>query len=186
MKTIVLFAAMGSLAAVAAPANAAEFAPMTSPSQAVGSANAISSAGAFDFDAVSGFADDRYDDDRRYRRGDRYRSARYRDRRYNDDRYDDDRYDDDRYDDDRAYDRRARYHEPRRIHNRDAVWRGRDGNYYCERDNGSTGLVIGAGLGALAGRAVDTRGDRTVGTLLGALAGGLLGRQIDRNELRCR
>jgi uncharacterized protein YcfJ len=47
-------------------------------------------------------------------------------------------------------------------------------------------LLVGAGVGALLGRTVDTRGDRTVGTLLGALGGGLLGREIDRGEARCR
>ncbi len=84
------------------------------------------------------------------------------------------------------YDDRGRYRDPRRLGRRDRIWRGRDGNYYCERGNGTTGLVIGAGLGALAGRAIDTEGDRTAGTLLGAIAGGLLGQEIDRGELRCR
>ncbi|MFU7528178.1 glycine zipper 2TM domain-containing protein [Qipengyuania sp. ASV99] len=171
MKTIALIAAMGSLAAVTAPASAAEIGSPALAWQENASAQNAASFGGFDFGTRSQYADDRYDDNRRYRRGDRYRGRGY---------------DDDRYDDDRIYDRRGRYHEPRRIGHRDRVWRGRDGNYYCERDNGTTGLVIGAGLGALAGRAIDTRGDRTVGTLLGALAGGLLGREIDRNELRCR
>lgn len=85
----------------------------------------------------------------------------------------------------RIYDDRGRYLEPRRMTRDDRIWRGRDGNYYCERDNGTVGLVIGAGLGALAGRAIDTRGDRTLGTVLGAIAGGLVGREIDRGELRC-
>ncbi|WDA40350.1 glycine zipper 2TM domain-containing protein [Erythrobacter sp. BLCC-B19] len=85
----------------------------------------------------------------------------------------------------RIYDDRGRYYEPRRLGRNDRIWR--DGNrYYCRRDNGTTGLVIGAGVGALLGRTVDTRGDRTVGTLLGAIGGGLLGREIDRGELRCR
>jgi len=66
------------------------------------------------------------------------------------------------------------------------VWRGRDGRYHCERDNGTTGLIIGAAGGALIGREVDNRGDRTVGTILGAAVGGLLGREIDRGEARCR
>jgi uncharacterized protein YcfJ len=66
------------------------------------------------------------------------------------------------------------------------MWRGNDGRYYCQRDNGTTGLIIGAAGGALAGRAVDTQGDRTVGTLLGAAIGGVLGREIDRGEARCR
>ncbi len=85
----------------------------------------------------------------------------------------------------RVYDDRGRYYEPRRLTRRDRIWRDGD-RYYCRRDNGTTGLVIGAGVGALLGRTVDTRGDRTVGTLLGAIGGGLIGREIDRGELRCR
>jgi hypothetical protein len=84
------------------------------------------------------------------------------------------------------YDRNGRYREPRRLSNNDRVWRGRDGRYYCKRSNGTTGLIIGAAGGALAGRAIDTRGDRTMGTLLGAVGGGLLGREIDRSSARCR
>lgn len=85
----------------------------------------------------------------------------------------------------RIYDSRGRYSEPRRLSRNDRIWRDGD-NYYCRRDNGTTGLVIGAGVGALLGRTIDTRGDRSVGTLLGAIGGGLLGREIDRGELRCR
>lgn len=69
----------------------------------------------------------------------------------------------------RKYDRYGRYYEPRHIRRGDRVWRGRDGNDYCKRENGTTGLIIGAAGGALIGRAIDTRGDRTVGTLLGAV-----------------
>jgi hypothetical protein len=86
---------------------------------------------------------------------------------------------------DRIYDDRGYYLEPRRLSRGDRIWRDGD-RYYCRRDNGTTGLVIGAGVGALLGRTVDTRGDRSAGTLLGAIAGGLLGREIDRGELRCR
>jgi hypothetical protein len=86
---------------------------------------------------------------------------------------------------DRIYDDRGYYVEPRRLSRGDRIWRDGD-RYYCRRDNGTTGLVIGAGVGALLGRTVDTRGDRSAGTLLGAIAGGLLGREIDRGELRCR
>jgi hypothetical protein len=85
----------------------------------------------------------------------------------------------------RIYDDRGRYYEPRRLSRGDRIWRDGD-RYYCRRDNGTTGLVIGAGVGALLGRTIDTRGDRSVGTLLGAIGGGLLGREIDRGELRCR
>lgn len=86
----------------------------------------------------------------------------------------------------RIYDSRGYYMEPRRITYRDHVWRGRDGRYYCRRDNGTTGLIIGAGVGALAGREIAGNGDRTLGAILGGVAGGLLGRAIDRGDLRCR
>ena len=87
---------------------------------------------------------------------------------------------------DRMYDARGRYYEPQRVSRSDRVWRGDDGRYYCKRDNGTTGLIIGAGVGALAGHELAGRGDRTLGAILGAAAGGLLGREIDKGSLRCR
>lgn len=113
-----------------------------------------------------------------YRDNDRGNYYHASDRR--DDRRDSRRHDNRRYDD------RGRYSEPRRISRNDRVWQGNDGRYYCKRDNGTTGLIIGAAGGALVGRTIDTRGDRTVGTLLGAALGGVLGREIDRGEARCR
>jgi hypothetical protein len=83
-----------------------------------------------------------------------------------------------------AYDSRGYYVEPRPITRADYVWRGHDGRYYCRRSNGTTGLVIGAGVGALVGHEL-AGGDRTLGTIVGAAAGGLLGREIDRGQLRC-
>ena len=65
-------------------------------------------------------------------------------------------------------------------------WRGDDGRYYCRRSNGTTGLLVGAALGALLGRSVDRYGDRSTGTILGAAAGALLGREVERGQTRCR
>lgn len=88
---------------------------------------------------------------------------------------------------DRAlYDSYGRYYEPRRLSSNDRIWRGDDGRYHCRRDNGTTGLIIGAAVGALVGRELDGGRDRTVGTIVGAAGGGLLGRAIDRGELKCR
>ena len=87
---------------------------------------------------------------------------------------------------DRVYDKRGRYYKPRRISRRDRMWRGDDGRYYCRRDNGTTGLVIGAGVGALAGHEIAGRGDRTLGAILGGAVGAVLGREIDRGSLSCR
>ena len=73
-------------------------------------------------------------------------------------------------------------------HNRDNVrsWRGKDGRTYCRRKNGTTGLVIGAAVGGVAGHEIAGRGDKTVGTIIGAAGGALLGREIDKGKRRCR
>lgn len=86
----------------------------------------------------------------------------------------------------RIYDAQGRYYQPRRLSYQDRIWRGNDGRYYCRRDNGTTGLVIGAGVGALAGHELAGRGDKTLGAILGGVVGGLLGREIDRGSIRCR
>ncbi len=66
------------------------------------------------------------------------------------------------------------------------IWRGRDGRYYCRKENGTTGLLIGAAVGGLIGNEIAGRGDRTLGAILGAAGGAILGRAIDRSNSRCR
>lgn len=62
------------------------------------------------------------------------------------------------------------------------TWRDSNGRTRCRKKNGTVGLLVGGAAGALAGRAIDTRGERTTGTVLGAAAGALLGRKIDRDR----
>ncbi|WBO22805.1 glycine zipper 2TM domain-containing protein [Sphingomonas abietis] len=71
----------------------------------------------------------------------------------------------------------------RRLGRNDQVYRGHDGRYYCKRNDGTTGLVIGALGGGVAGNRL---GGGTLGTLLGAGGGALLGRSIDRGNVKCR
>ncbi len=92
----------------------------------------------------------------------------------------------DRRDDRRNYDRYGRYNEPRRLGRNDRIWQDEQGRYRCRRGNGTTGLIIGGAVGALAGREIDGGRNRTLGTILGAAGGALLGREIDRGGLRCR
>lgn len=70
-----------------------------------------------------------------------------------------------------------------------AGWRDRRGRWhrgarYNQRcyDKGNGGLAIGGIVGALAGREIAGRGDRTLGTILGAGAGALAGRAIDKSD----
>ncbi len=89
------------------------------------------------------------------------------------------------------YYRDGRYYRERRLSANDRIYRGRDGRYYCRRNDGTTGLIIGAGVGALVGNQLDGGRSSTLGTILGAIAGGAIGREVDRDsgsrrDLRCR
>lgn len=84
------------------------------------------------------------------------------------------------------YDSRGYYVAPRRITRDSYIWHGKDRKYYCKRDECTTGLIIGAGVGALAGHELAGGGDKTLGALLGAAVGGVLGRAIHRGDLQCR
>ncbi|WEK43743.1 MAG: glycine zipper 2TM domain-containing protein [Candidatus Sphingomonas colombiensis] len=78
--------------------------------------------------------------------------------------------------------RPGRYKE-RRLGRDDRIYRGRDGRYYCRRNDGTTGLVIGGVAGGLLGNALT---GSTLGTLVGGAGGALLGRSVDRGQVRCR
>jgi hypothetical protein len=105
-------------------------------------------------------------------------------RQYN--RYDHNRYEPgyNRYYADRDY-RPGSYYADRRLTRYDRVYRGQNGQYYCRRNDGTTGLIIGAGLGALLGNQIDIGGSRTVNTIIGGAAGAMLGRAIDKGSVRC-
>lgn len=82
-----------------------------------------------------------------------------------------------------------RAHDARRYYTTDngiRYWRDEDGRYRCRRGDGTTGLLVGAALGALIGRSIDTRGERATGTILGAAGGALIGREIAQGPTRCR
>ena len=86
----------------------------------------------------------------------------------------------------RYYREDPRYDE-RRLSAEDEVYRGSDGRYYCRRSDGTTGLVIGAGVGALIGRGIDGGRNRAGGTIVGGVLGALIGREVERGQdLRCR
>ena len=60
-----------------------------------------------------------------------------------------------------------------------------DRGYRTRCRSGTTGAIVGGAAGALLGRHVAGRGDRTLGTILGGAAGALGGRAITRDR-NCR
>ncbi|WP_380782214.1 hypothetical protein [Sphingomonas sp. R86520] len=112
-------------------------------------------------------------------------AQRHDDRRNNNDR--NGRGDRSWHGDDRNWDPSRSYqsgnYRERRLGRNDRIYRGQDGRAYCKRNDGSTGLVLGAlGGGVLA----NLIGGGTLGTLAGAGGGALLGRSVDRGNVRCR
>jgi hypothetical protein len=95
------------------------------------------------------------------------------------------------YDATRYYRDDPRYTE-RRLTDQDEVYRGSDGRYYCKRNDGTTGLIVGAIGGGVLGNVIDGGNNRVGGTLIGGALGALLGRSIDRSstnsndDIRCR
>jgi outer membrane lipoprotein SlyB len=67
----------------------------------------------------------------------------------------------------------------------DYIYRDADGRYYCKRDDGTTGTIVGAIAGGILGNIIAPGGSKTLGTILGAGGGALAGRAIDRNDIRC-
>ena len=170
MKTITSLAALAAALVVAAPASAQTSTRYSSSYQDEEAR----------FDAAQRRFDNEYE---QYQAAvDRYRRSRASSRPTSyDPRYDDD----EDYDASRYY--RSGNYQERVLSQDERVYRGEDGRYYCKRNDGTTGLIVGAAAGGLFGNVIAGRRSSTVGTLLGAIAGGAAGASIDRNQqVRCR
>jgi hypothetical protein len=86
----------------------------------------------------------------------------------------------------RYYKRDDRRYKARRLGRNDRIYRGSDNRYYCRRDDGTTGLIIGGISGAVLGHIIAPGGSKTLGTIVGAGAGALIGRAIDDGDVVCR
>ena len=137
-----------------------------------------------------------HDKDRQDRREDRWdrredRRDRREDRRdLREDRWDrrEDRWDarDRYYDAARYYRQDDRRYRARRLGRNDRIYRGSDNRYYCRRDDGTTGLIIGGISGGVLG-AITAPGEwKALGAIIGAGGGALSGRAIDDGDIVCR
>lgn len=87
---------------------------------------------------------------------------------------------------DRYYRDDPRYRE-RVLGSNDRVYRGQNGQYYCRRSDGTTGLIVGGVAGGILGSIIAPGGSGVLGTILGGVAGAAAGGAIDRNQpVRCR
>jgi Glycine zipper 2TM domain len=127
-----------------------------------------------------------HDDDRRHWDRGRHRGQQKRAAWQDYNRYDYNHYEP-RYGNYQAnrYYRDGRYYQDRRLTNQDRIYRGSNGQYYCRRNDGTTGLIIGAVGGGLLGRVIAPNGSKTLGTILGGAGGALIGRSIGRDGVRC-
>lgn len=81
-------------------------------------------------------------------------------------------------------------YQERRLGRGDRIYRGRDDRYYCRRNDGTTGLIVGGVGGGVLGNIIAPGGSKTLGTILGAAGGALIGNAVERDqnrgEIRCR
>lgn len=89
------------------------------------------------------------------------------------------------YDAGRYYVDNQRYRE-RRLARNDRVYRGQNGNYYCRRNDGTTGLLVGGVAGGVLGNLIAPGGSELLGTVLGAAGGAVIGKSVDSKNVRCR
>jgi hypothetical protein len=81
-------------------------------------------------------------------------------------------------------------HDERRYHARhlgrnDRIYRGSDNRYYCKRDDGTTGLIVGGITGGVLGNVIAPGGSKTIGTIAGAGLGAIIGKAIDDGDIVC-
>jgi hypothetical protein len=84
------------------------------------------------------------------------------------------------------YYRDGSYYQPRRLGREDRIYRGSNGRYYCRRNDGTTGLIVGALAGGVLGNRLSNGRSSTLGTLLGVAGGAAIGSAIDRGQVTCR
>ncbi len=89
------------------------------------------------------------------------------------------------YDADRYYRDGPNYRE-RRLSRNDRIYAGRDGRYYCRRNDGTTGLIVGGIAGGALGAAIAPGGSGLLGALIGGVGGAALGKSVDDDGVRCR
>lgn len=65
-------------------------------------------------------------------------------------------------------------------------WWGPNGQVQCRRQDGTTGLIVGALAGGTLGNVIARQGDKRLGSVIGGTLGAVLGNEIAKGSARCR
>jgi hypothetical protein len=65
-------------------------------------------------------------------------------------------------------------------------WWGADGRVQCRRQDGTTGLIVGALAGGTLGNVIAREGDKRLGSVIGGTLGAVLGNELAKGNVRCR
>ena len=78
-------------------------------------------------------------------------------------------------------------YQPRRLAADERIYRGQDNRYYCRRNDGTTGLIVGALGGGVLGNVIAPGGSKTLGSIIGGGLGAVVGNSVGRNNnVTCR
>lgn len=97
-----------------------------------------------------------------------------------------------RWDDGRGWDRDFRFDDRGPVYRGAAVngsspyWWGSNGRVQCRRQDGTTGLVVGALAGGTLGNVIAREGDKRLGSVIGGTLGAVLGNELAKGNVRCR
>lgn len=65
-------------------------------------------------------------------------------------------------------------------------WVGHNGRIHCRRNDGSTGVIVGAVAGGTLGNILAQNGDKRLGSIIGGTLGAILGKELDKGNGVCR
>ncbi len=63
---------------------------------------------------------------------------------------------------------------------------GSNGQMHCRKQDGTTGLIVGALAGGTLGNVIAKEGDKRLGSVIGGTLGALLGNELAKGSVRCR
>jgi hypothetical protein len=87
---------------------------------------------------------------------------------------------------DYRYDNRYPAYRGASVNGSSPYWWGSNGQVQCRRQDGTTGLVVGALAGGTLGNVIAREGDKRLGSVIGGTLGAVLGNELARGNVRCR